>query len=62
MEKREQMLHDARGEILGKLISERERSPQWLVQLIDIEDELEELFRSSSTPKNIKVKKTNSLL
>ena len=51
IEKREQMLHDARGEILGKFISERERRPLWLVQLMDIEDELEELFRSASTQK-----------
>jgi len=36
------LLH-ARGEILEKFASEKEQRIQWLVQFIDIEDELEEL-------------------
>lgn len=42
---RRQILHHKREEILGKFISEREQRSQWLVQLMDIEDELEELSR-----------------
>lgn len=45
IEKRRQMLQDARGEILGKFMSERELRSQWLVKLMDIDDELEELSR-----------------
>jgi len=43
IEKRRQVLQDAREEILGKFISEREQRSQWLVKLLDIDDELEEL-------------------
>ncbi|GAB6156473.1 hypothetical protein JCM17380_52250 [Desulfosporosinus burensis] len=48
MEKRRQVLQDAREEILGKFISEREQRSQWLVKLMDIDDELEELSRQQS--------------
>jgi len=47
IEDRRQSLHDKKGEILGKLMSEREQRSRWLVQLMDIEDELEELSPSS---------------
>ncbi|SHI19495.1 hypothetical protein [Desulfosporosinus lacus] len=42
-EDRRQSLHDKKGEILGKFMSEREQRSRWIVQLMDIEDELEEL-------------------
>ncbi|WP_159436947.1 hypothetical protein [Desulfosporosinus lacus] len=42
------MLQDAREEILGKFISEREQRSQWLVKLLDIDDELEELSSQQS--------------
>jgi len=45
MEERRQVLYDARGELLGKFISEREQRIKWLVQFMDIENELEELSR-----------------
>ena len=48
IEKRRQVLQDAREEILGKFISEREQRSQWLVKLLDIDDELEELSRQQS--------------
>lgn len=48
IEKRRQVLQDARGEILGKFMSEREQRSQWLVKLMDIDDELEELSRQQS--------------
>ncbi len=48
MEKRRQVLHDARGEILGKFKSDKEQRIQWLVQFMDVEDELEELSRRQS--------------
>ncbi|KGK91879.1 hypothetical protein DP73_00675 [Desulfosporosinus sp. HMP52] len=47
IEKRKKELQNAREEILGKLISEREQRSQWLIKLIDIDDELEELSRQS---------------
>ncbi|AFQ42634.1 hypothetical protein [Desulfosporosinus meridiei] len=47
IEKRRKVLQNAREEILGKLISEREQRSQWLIKLIDIDDELEELSRQS---------------
>lgn len=47
IEVRKRMLRHKRGEILGKLISEKEQRSQWLVQLMDIEDELEELSLSA---------------
>lgn len=40
------ILRRKRGEILGKIISEKEKRSRWLVQLMDIEDELEELSNS----------------
>lgn len=43
MEIQRQALLHARGEILEKFTSEKEQRIQWLVQFIDIEDELEEL-------------------
>ncbi|MCO1602403.1 hypothetical protein [Desulfosporosinus nitroreducens] len=46
-EDRRQSLHDKKGEILGRFMSEREQRSRWIVQLMDIEDELEELSRSS---------------
>ena len=48
IEKRRQVLQDLREEILGKFISEREQRSQWLVKLLDIDDELEELSRQRS--------------
>jgi len=48
IEKRRHVLQDARGEILGKFMSEREQRSQWLVKLMDIDDELEELSRQQS--------------
>lgn len=47
IEERKRKLRHKRGEILGKLISEKEQRSQWLVQLMDIEDELEELSFSA---------------
>ena len=47
IEERKRMLRHKRGEILGKFISEKEQRSQWLVQLMDIEDELEELSLSA---------------
>ncbi|AET66193.1 hypothetical protein Desor_0491 [Desulfosporosinus orientis DSM 765] len=44
-EERRKILEDTRGELLGKLISEREQRSLWLVKLMDIDDELEELSR-----------------
>ncbi|MCB8815987.1 hypothetical protein [Desulfosporosinus shakirovi] len=46
-EDRRQSLHDKKGEILGRFMSEREQRSRWIVQLMDIEDELEELSCSS---------------
>lgn len=43
MEKHRQALLAARGKILEKYTSEKEHKIQWLVQFIDIEEELEEL-------------------
>ena len=43
MEEHRQALLDARGKILEKFKSEKEQRIKWLVQFIDIEDELEEL-------------------
>lgn len=40
-----QALLKARGDILEKFASQKEHRIQWLVQFIDIEDELEELER-----------------
>lgn len=47
LEDRKKILHHKRVDILGKLISEKEQRSRWLVQLMDIEDELEELSGSS---------------
>ena len=43
LEEHRQALLDARGKILEKFKSEQEQRIKWLVQFIDIEDELEEL-------------------
>lgn len=48
------ILRRKRGEILGKIISEKEKRSRWLVQLMDIEDELEELS-SSVRKKDLKL-------
>lgn len=42
-EERRKILEGTREELLGKLISEREQRSLWLVKLMDIDDELEEL-------------------
>ncbi|SDG29502.1 hypothetical protein [Desulfosporosinus hippei] len=46
-EDRKQSLYAKKSEILGKYMSDREKRSRWLVQLMDIEDELEELSPSS---------------
>lgn len=48
MEEHKQALLDARGKILEKFNSEKEQKIKWLVQFIDIEDELEELSLQQS--------------
>ncbi len=48
IEKRRQVLKAAREEILGKFISEKEQRSQWLVKLLDLDDELEELSHQQS--------------
>ena len=48
MEEQRQALLDARGEILEKYKTEKEKRIKWLVQFIDIEDELEELSHRQS--------------
>ena len=47
-EEHRQALLDARGEILEKYKTEKEQRIKWLVQFIDIEDELEELSHRQS--------------
>ncbi|MDR3543016.1 MAG: hypothetical protein P4L69_18945 [Desulfosporosinus sp.] len=48
MEEHRQALLDARGKILEKFKSEKEQRVKWLVQFMDIEDELEELLWQQS--------------
>lgn len=45
-EERRRILQETKGELLGKLISDREQRSLWLVKLMDIDDELGELARS----------------
>ncbi|CAA7603233.1 Hypothetical protein DEACI_4056 [Acididesulfobacillus acetoxydans] len=43
MAERRQALLEVRGEILGKYKVDKEQRIHWLVRLMDVEDELEEL-------------------
>ena len=48
MEEHRQALLKARGEVLEKYTAQKEQRVHWLVQFIDIEDELEELTKRQS--------------